>query len=52
LRALLVCPVCRGELEDVPGGLLCSADRLRFRVVDGVPWLVRELAERAEEPPT
>lgn len=51
LRALLVCPVCRGELDDVPGGLRCPQDRLRFPVVDGVPWLVRALAVRAEEPP-
>ena len=47
LRALLVCPVCRAELVDLERGLLCSADRLVFPVKDGVPWLVRELAEVA-----
>ncbi len=46
LRALLVCPVCRGELEDRPDALVCSADRLAFPVVDGVPYLILETAHK------
>jgi uncharacterized protein YbaR (Trm112 family) len=46
LRALLVCPVTRGELVDVPRGLYSPAADLVFPVVDGVPHLVRELALR------
>jgi len=47
LRAILVCPQCRGELQDVARGLLCPADALVFPVRDGVPWMVWELAEPA-----
>ena len=44
IRAILVCPICRGELVDVPRGLTCPSDGLTFPVVDGVPHLVQELA--------
>ncbi len=47
LRALLVCPRCRGELEDRADGLWCGADGLWFPVSDGVPYLVEELARTA-----
>ncbi len=47
LRGLLVCPRCRGELQDVAGGLRCDADALVYPVVDGVPWLI-ESAARAD----
>ena len=49
LRALLVCPSCRGELEDAERGLICRAEGLVFPVEDGVPILVRELARRVRE---
>jgi len=44
LRERLVCPTCRGELEDVPGGLRCAAEKKVYPVVDGTPHLVAELA--------
>jgi uncharacterized protein len=44
-RELLVCPVCRGELAEVGDGLVCDACRLRYPIVDGVPWMTEELAE-------
>lgn len=47
LRALLVCPRCRGELLDVPRGLLCRADEVVYPVVEGVPHLIEERALRA-----
>jgi uncharacterized protein len=49
LRALLVCPVCRGDLADHRRGLLCAVDKLIFPVEDGVPILVLELALPVEE---
>lgn len=49
LRALLVCPLCRGELEDRPDALVCRVDRVAFPVVDGVPYLIRETARRLGE---
>lgn len=49
VRALLVCPSCRGELTDVPGGLVCPSERLFFPVEDGVPYLVRECARPWQE---
>lgn len=51
LRALLVCPRCRGELEDRAGGLWCAPERLWFPVEDGVPYLVAELARSAPPVP-
>lgn len=48
VRALVVCPMCRGELRDVPRGLLCATDALVFPVVDGTPYLVEECALKAE----
>ncbi|MEZ4319137.1 MAG: Trm112 family protein [Myxococcota bacterium] len=47
LRALLVCPVCKGDLDDVPDGLRCPADRLVYPIVDGVPWMLPERAKRS-----
>ena len=47
LRAILVCPRCRGDLLDVPRGLLCPADAVVYPVVDGVPHLIEERALRA-----
>ncbi len=47
VRALLVCPQCRGELRDVQRGLLCLVDGLLFPVQDGVPHLVQECALKA-----
>lgn len=44
VRAILVCPRCRGELVDVPGGLRCPAEALVYPVRDGIPWLVSEEA--------
>jgi uncharacterized protein YbaR (Trm112 family) len=46
LRAMLVCPSCRGELLDVDAGLRCVAERLVYPVVDGTPWLLVEEARR------
>jgi len=44
LRALLVCPLTRGELVDVERGLYSPEADLVFPVQDGVPMMVRECA--------
>ena len=51
LRALLVCPACRGELRERldasregPDALRCPQCMLDYPVVQGVPYLVPELA--------
>ena len=44
VRAVLVCPICRGELEDSKLGLACASDRLVFPVKQGVPMMLKELA--------
>lgn len=49
VRALLVCPRCRGDLLDVPGGLLCPADRVVYPIEDGVPLMVAEHARPATD---
>lgn len=48
LRALLVCPRCRGELRDAPAGLVCDACRLAYPVERGTPFLVAECARPLE----
>ena len=50
VRALLVCPSCRGDLEDVEGGLRCPTEKLVYPVIDGVPHLVAERAHKESEP--
>jgi uncharacterized protein YbaR (Trm112 family) len=54
--ALLVCPESKQPLLYVPAGvggggesLFCPASRLRYRIVDGVPILLVEEAERLDE---
>lgn len=47
LRANLVCPRCRGELQDAPRGLLCPPCRRLYPVIDGIPRMVPEEDEPA-----
>ena len=48
LRGHLHCPLTRGPLLDVPRGLYSPQADLVFPVVDGVPYLVRECALKAQ----
>jgi len=42
LLHILVCPICKGELEAVHGtqGLLCRSCGLEFPVRDGIPVML------------
>lgn len=42
VRPHLVCPRCRGELEDLPGALRCAACAVRWPVVYGIPHMIEE----------
>ena len=44
VRALLVCPLCGGELVDREDGLVCAPCRRLWPVIDGVPRMVPEEA--------
>ncbi len=48
LLAILVCPVCKGGLEQVEEGtgLVCRPCRLRYPVRDGIPVMLPDDAER------
>jgi len=48
LLSILICPACRGELEyDANASTLtCHACRLRYRVVDDIPVMLVDQAER------
>jgi len=50
LLDILVCPVCKGDLEyDQPGqALLCHACRLRYRIEDDIPIMLVDEAERLD----
>lgn len=40
LRALLVCPVCLGELRDGDQTLVCDQDRIIFPILNGIPNMI------------
>lgn len=46
VRALLLCPRCRGELGDEPEGLLCLPCRRLYPIIDGIPRMAPEEALR------
>lgn len=50
VRALLVCPRCRGELVDAPDALVCPRCEVAWPVEDGVPFLVDECARTVDPP--
>jgi uncharacterized protein YbaR (Trm112 family) len=51
LRAVLVCPKCKGDLtyEAEPEALVCRACRLRYRVEDDIPVMLIDEAETLAE---
>ena len=48
LLSILVCPQCKGDLEYDAAAqtLTCQPCRLRFRVVDDIPLMLVEKAEK------
>lgn len=46
LKELLVCPQCRGELEERRDGLLCAREGLLFPMRDGLPVMLLEEATK------
>ena len=48
LLSILVCPGCRGDLAYDPQAqtLTCPRCRLRYRVVDDIPVMLLEQAEK------
>ena len=48
LLAILVCPACKGDLEYASDAqtLTCAKCRLRYRVVDDIPVMLIDEAER------
>ncbi|MHB0939904.1 MAG: Trm112 family protein [Armatimonadota bacterium] len=42
LRALLVCPVDHGPLEDGENVLVCTQCGRRYPIIDGIPDMVPE----------
>jgi hypothetical protein len=52
LLQILVCPVCKGDLEHDRQGqrLICHACRLAYAIKDDIPIMLSEEAERLEGP--
>ena len=48
LLAILVCPACKGDLlyDASASTLTCNACRLRYQVVDDIPVMLVEEAEK------
>lgn len=51
VRPLLVCPSCRGQLDEGPGVLICPAEGLAYPVRDGVSILLPEKADKVPKRP-
>ena len=51
LLKIIVCPQCKGDLEQVDAGsaLACRACRLKYPVRDDVPIMLIDEAEKIEE---
>ena len=45
---ILACPRCKGELEynEKEEALICKNCRLKFKIIDGIPDLLLEDAEK------
>ena len=50
LLAILVCPICKGNLEydESAAELICQADRLAFPIRDDIPVMLEEEARPVE----
>ena len=48
LLSILVCPACKGDLDYDQAGktLTCQRCRLRFRIVDDIPVMLVDEAEK------
>ena len=48
LLSILVCPKCKGALEyrEAESALICHACRLRYQVVDDIPVMLVDEAEK------
>jgi len=48
LLSILVCPACKGDLlyDEAAQRLACNACRLRFAIVDDIPVMLVEEAEK------
>ena len=48
LLAILVCPACKGDLvyDSAAETLTCNACRLRYRIVDDIPVMLVDEAEK------
>ncbi len=48
LLSILVCPACKGDLQydESAQNLTCNACKLRYKVVDDIPVMLVEEAEK------
>jgi len=48
LLAMLVCPACKGKLDymEKDNRLVCNACRLAYKIVDNIPVLLLDEAEK------
>ena len=50
LLDILVCPICKGPLlyRKAEPELICKADRLAFRIRDGIPVMLEDEARKLD----
>jgi uncharacterized protein YbaR (Trm112 family) len=50
LLDILVCPICKGPLlyRKTEQELICKADRLAFRIRDGIPVMLEDEARKLD----
>lgn len=51
LLEILVCPKCKGNIEEVENGsyLICKACKLKYPIKEGIPIMLIEEAQKVEE---
>ena len=46
LHAILVCPICKGQLIEKNKELICCFDRLAYPIRDGIPVMLEHEARQ------
>ncbi|RKX70979.1 Trm112 family protein [candidate division WOR-3 bacterium] len=49
LREILVCPRCKGRLEEKEDSLICKRCKLAYPIKDGIPVMLISEAKKIEE---
>ncbi|MDP8259694.1 MAG: Trm112 family protein [Candidatus Gygaella obscura] len=46
LMDILICPACKGEVEEKEGKIICKKCGLKYPIKDGIPVMLVDEAEK------